>query len=121
MQPKRVRHHTNDEGLRGIQRTGAIKPARGDVGFAVGIHVEVEPFGTTRPGQDGPLAQLASAGEGAYVEFDAPPSMIRTNVGPRNTGLIRTTEDEPYPLQGLNPFYVRVRWYKIQFWRKRWE
>lgn len=115
----RARHHTNDAGLDGIRAKMALEPSRGSGGFAAGIHVEVEPFGTTRPGVDGPKAQLGSFGEGAYVEFDAPSGMILTSVGVRNTAMIPTGVDKPLSLVGLKPRFVKVRCVYYQFWRTR--
>lgn len=115
----RVRHHTNDAGLDAIRARMAINPSRGDGGFAAGVHVEVEPFGTTKLGINGPRSQLGAAGEGAYVEFDAPAGMIPTFVGPRNTAMIPTGFDEPLSLIELNPHFVKVRRYFYEFWRTK--
>jgi hypothetical protein len=100
--------------MKGIQRDGAINPARGE---PLGVHVETEPFGTTKPGRGGPAAETGAAREGACVEFDLPDYAIPTHVGPRNTAVIPTPD--PLPLEGLNPRFVLVRrwrnlWY---FWR----
>jgi hypothetical protein len=97
----------------------AINPSRGSAGVEAGVHVEVEPFGTTRPGVDGPHDQLASYGEGAFVEFDAPPAMVPTQIGSRNTAIIPTTVTEPLLLEGLNPHFVKVRWHYWEFWRTK--
>lgn len=80
------------------------------------MHVEVEPFGTSRPGPDGPKAQLGSAVEGAFVEFDQPPGVMRTDVGPRQTGVIPV--EQPLSLVGLNPQYIKVRRSPWEFWRR---
>lgn len=59
----------------------------------MGVHVEVEPFGSVRPGLTGPKAQTGSAAEGAFVEIDLPGSAIPTpGVGPRNTAVIPSSE-----------------------------
>jgi hypothetical protein len=58
-------------------------------------------------------------GEGAFVEFDGPIGMIRTAIGARNTAMIPTTIDEPLSLVGLNPRFVKVRYYYFQFWRTK--
>ena len=118
----RVRHHTNDPGLDGIQDVVAINPSRGWMPIPFGIHVEVEPFGTTRPyriGRSCPKNDLGLRENGAYVEFDAPPDMplYRYSCGPRNTALIPTVR--PLPLLGLNAEYVKVRRRFWEFWRKR--
>src|SRR5687767_14818322 len=113
----RGRHHTDVKGLKGIQRTGFIIPGRGDPP-APGVHVEIEPFGTPRPGEGGPMRETGAAAEGAFVEFDLPAETTRTYLGPRNTAVIPTTES--FPLAGLNPVFVRVRcWWNLwYFWRK---
>lgn len=116
----RVRHHTNDVGLAGIKAMGSINTSRGWGAIEIGIHVEVEPFGTTRrskPGRPGPKDDLGCEGEGAFVEFDAPPGMARYSCGRRNSGIIPS--DRPLLLSGLNPVYVKVkrRWW--EFWRTR--
>ena len=113
----RVRHHTDDTRLAEIQASGAIQASRGWGPFATGVHVEVEPFGRARPGLGGPVTTLGAYLEGAYVEFDAPPGMVTYYCGPRNTAIIPTSE--PYPLDGLNPVYVKVRRRWWEFWRTR--
>jgi len=92
----------------------AINPARGE---PAGVHVETEPFGTAKPGLGGPKAQTGAAGEGAYVEMDLTGSAQPTNVGPRRTAAIPTSD--PLPLEGLNPTFVPVRalWNLWYFWR----
>ena len=120
MPPTRVRHHTNDESLDNIRRMEAILPARGDMGFEAGVHVEVEPFGSAKPNKTGPQEETGASGGGAFVEFDAPPSMVVTLfIGPRRTAIIPTGIDEPLSLRGLNPRYVKVRARFWQFWRDR--
>lgn len=115
----RVRHHSDDAGWDGIWEGQVIFPSRGIEGIDAGVHVEVEPFGSTRPGLNGPRAEMGCFGEGAYVEFDAPASMVATNVGPRNTAIIPTRADLPLSLRGLNARFVRVRGRWWQFWRVR--
>jgi hypothetical protein len=111
----RVRHHTNDAGLAAIRASGEITLARGWGRVATGIHVEVEPFGTTRPGRGGPADDMGCAREGAFVEFDAPPDMVPYVCGPRHTAVIPA--DKPLRLDALNPVFVRVRRYWWEFWR----
>ena len=113
----RVRHHTDDAGLEGIRQSGAINPARGWGRFATGIHVEVEPFGTLRPGRGGPKDEMGAAGQGAFVEFDAPSGMVGYTCGPRNTALIPS--DSPLFLDDLNPVYRKVRKWWWQLWREK--
>ena len=123
MRPTRVRHHTNDAGLEKIRKCGAITSSRGWANVDTGVSVEVEPFQTNRPGrigQPGPKAELGCAGEGAYVEFDAPPNLVMTyNVGPRHTGIIPLAPDQCVALAGLNPVFVKVRLQWWQWWRQR--
>ena len=110
----RARHHTSLLGLKKIQRAGAIDPARGDI---IGVHVETEPFGSTRPGLGGPIRETGAVGEGAYVEFDLPPDAQPTDIGPRNTAVIPTLT--PLPLEPLRPLFVKVRrWWNLWYaWR----
>ena len=115
--PKRVRHHTSDEGLAGIRREMAIWVSRGWVPIINGVHVEVEPFGPTRPGTYGPLAELTSAGEGAYVEFDAPESMFEYTCGKRRSAIIPMPLGKTLSLIELNPRFVKVRRIWHEFWR----
>ena len=87
----RVRHFTSDEGLERIRYSGAIQPSRGWSEVAYGVHVEVEPFGTTRPsrrGRPGPKDDLGSNAETAFVEFDATAEIVSYHCGPRNTAII---------------------------------
>src|SRR5438876_5846146 len=108
---KRVRHHTDDAGLREIRQAGGIKPSRGWFGADNGVHVEVEPFGSAkraRPGRSGPKNDLGCVGEGAYVEFDAPDSLIEYFCGPRQAGIIPVPLGEMLVLQALRPEYVLV-------------
>lgn len=119
MRRQRVRHHTDDQGLAGIMKVEAIGVARGWAGIATGVHLEVEPFGTTQPGKGGPKAETASNGEGAYVEFDAPEGLILYSCGPRNTAIIPVPIDQTLSLKGLNPVYVKVRRHWWELWRPR--
>jgi len=116
-QAPRARHHTDLEGMRGIQRDGAISPARADPPIDICIHVETQPFGPTRPGLGGPAAETGAAREGAYVEIDLPSNAVPTNVGTRNTAVIPASD--PLPIGGLNPRFVPVRqwWNFWYFWR----
>jgi hypothetical protein len=103
--------------LAGIRARQAILPGRGIEGIESGVHVEVEPFGTTRPGLNGPKAETGSLAEGAFVEFDAPEGMIARKIGPRDTAIIPTPGNEPLSLRGRNARFVKVRRYWWQFWR----
>jgi len=122
-QAMRVRHHTDDRGLEGIRSQGAIHVSRGWANTPTGVHVELGPFGSTRrsfQGGTGPINQMMCHAEGAYVEFDAPPSVILYSCGTRNTGIIPA--DDPFPIAELNPVYVKVRKvrrYWWEFWRTR--
>jgi hypothetical protein len=119
-----VRHHTDDEGLRSIREAQAIRSSRGWGTSATGVHVEAEPFGTTRPsrpGRPGPRSAMGSERDGAYVEFDAPESLIPYSCGPRNSGIIPVPAGELFPLEGRHAVFVRVRYHWWQFWRTRAE
>ncbi len=98
----RVRHHTSPHGMAGIADDMAIYPSRGN---PVGVHVETQPFGPAATG----AADTGAAFGGAYVEFDAPSSMLPTSVGPRNTGVIPSSD--PLTLQNLNPAFHKAPWY----------
>ena len=115
----RVRHHTNDENLEKIRATLSIAPSRGAARVGAGVHVELEPFGSARPGLGGPKAELGTMHEGAYVEFDEPSTVVRTRVGPRNTAIIPTGMDIPLNLAGRNPRFVKVRRHWWELWRAR--
>jgi hypothetical protein len=115
----RVRHHTDDAGLKGIRKAWAILPARGIVGAESGVHVEVEPFRSARPGLGGPRAELGCFAEGAFVEFDAPAEMIPTRLGPRNTAMIPTPVDQPFLLLGRTARFVKVRRHWWELWRTK--
>ena len=91
-------------------------------GTPLGVHVEVEPFGTTRPFRRGkPCAKndLGIVANGAFVEFDFPADrrLIRYEFGKRDVGIILT--DEPLRLEGLNPRFVKVRRKFWEFWRRK--
>jgi hypothetical protein len=101
----RVRHHTSPEGLKGIKNDAAINPARGE---PIGVHLEVEAFGPAKTAS----AETGAFGKGAYVEFDAPANMVKTNVGPRNTAVIPS--DKPLSIKDLNPTFKKSSWWK--FW-----
>jgi hypothetical protein len=107
--------------LQGIKAAGAIRTSRGWGSVATGVHVEVEPFGTTnpsRPGRPSPKADLGIPANGAFVEFDAPADLVPTpGIGPRNTATIPTAPDQALPLEGLNPVFVKVRRHWWEFWR----
>src|SRR5437016_6455 len=95
MRRPRVRHHTSDTNLDLIRAEGAIRVSRGWEGSGRGVHVEVEPFGTTRPfrpGRPSPKADMGLVQDGAFVEFDAPGklAMMPYRCGTRNTAIILT-------------------------------
>jgi hypothetical protein len=124
MRRPRVRHHTSDANLDQIRAEEAIRVSRGWEGSGPGAHVEVEPFGTTRPfrpGKPSPKADLGLAEDGAFVEFDVPPDMVLVGYrcGQRNTGVILT--EAPLSLEGLNPRFVKVRRTFWEFWRTKRE
>jgi hypothetical protein len=100
--------------MRAIQKEGTIHPSRGE---PLGVDVETEPFGSTKPGLGGPAAETGADRDGAYVEIDLPDNAIVTNVGPRNTA--RIPAQDPLPIGGLNPQFVPVRrWWNLwYFWR----
>jgi hypothetical protein len=102
--------------LKKIQQVGAIDPGRGDI---IGVHVETEPFGSTRPGFGGPKSETGAVAEGAYVEFDLPASAQPTYIGPRKTAVIPTLT--PLLLEPLHPQFVKVKcWWNLwYFWRTR--
>lgn len=112
----RCRHHTDAEGLNGIQKDGAIKIARGD---PPGVDVEVEPFGPVSPFSHGnPKDQTGAYGRGAYVEFDLPSNAVRQPwLGPRNNARIPTKG--PLSVAGLNPVFVILRWWQPWKWWRR--
>jgi RHS repeat-associated protein len=99
----RVRHHTSPESIASIRQQGVINPSRGG-----GVHVEAQPFGPARTASQ----ETGAFGRGGYVEFDAPPGLVPTNVGPRVTGVIPSTV--PLSLEGANPIFVSKPWWK--FW-----
>lgn len=117
----RVRHHTDDEHLEGIKLTMVIDSGRGVANVAHGVHVEVEPFGTTKPG--GPKADLGLPKDGAFVEFELTPelqgNMVRYYCGRRNTAVIPTSLDEGLSLQQLKPKFVKVRRNFWEYWRTK--
>lgn len=125
MQHPRVRHHTNDAYLESIRTAGRINASRGWGNVATGVHVEVEPFGTTKPwrrGYSSPKADFGLVENGAFVEFDAPPGMVPTPYqGPRNSAIIPTSGNQPFSLTGLNPVFVKVRRHFWEFWRTKAE
>ncbi len=123
MAGKRVRHHSGDEGLAGIQAALAIRLSRGWGTLPGGIHVEIQPFGPTllytreREGRATPKGDMGLPEDGAFVEFDVPPDFeLRVySCGPRNTALIVT--DQPLQLGDLHPVFVKVRRRFWEFWR----
>jgi len=110
----RCRHHTDPEGFEGIKQDMKIKASRGQ---PQGVDVEIEPFGSARPfpRHRAPAAETGAKGRGAYVEFDLPANALPIDVGPRNTARI-PTGGMPLSLEGLNPTFVRVRWWQIWKW-----
>jgi hypothetical protein len=121
--PLRVRHYTDDVGLAGIQRAGRIQSSRGWGSIESGVHVEVEPFATAIPyaplGRSSPLNDFACCGEGAFVEFDAPDSLVPNYCGPRGAGIIPVPVGERLRLEALHPLYVKVRFHWWQWWRTK--
>jgi hypothetical protein len=58
-------------------------------------------------------AENGAFAKGAFVEFQVPRSSIQpTNVGPRNTGVIPTSN--AMPLNGTNATFKKSSWWK--FW-----
>jgi hypothetical protein len=124
MRRLRVRHHTGDENLEHIREIGVLKVSRGWGDVPSGIHVEVQPYGTTRPyraGKPSPKGELSLMEDGAFVEFDIPADLpLRPyKYSVRNTAIIVT--DQPLPLGGLQPVFVKVRRHWWEFWRSPWE
>src|SRR5262245_55658274 len=115
--PGRVRHHTDDKGLKGIRRDMAIQAARGWGPLECGVHVELEPFGPVRPGLAGPKAELDCCGEGAFVEFDAPENLLEYSFSSRKSGVIPLGAGEVLSLEGRHPRFVWVRRLWWEFWR----
>lgn len=118
----RVRHHTGDARLDRIKADNAIAPSRGWVFTRFGVHVEMPPFGTTRPerrGHRSPKADLGIEQDAAFVEFDLPADAIVEvySCGPRKTAVIVT--DKALTLAGLNSVFVKVRRHWWEFWRTR--
>jgi hypothetical protein len=108
------RHHTDGKGLDGIRKENAIRPSRGTPN---GVDVEVEPFGPARPLQPGrgPKARTGAAAEGAYVEFDLPEGAVST-APETGSNTARIPTDTPLSLDGLNPKFVKVPWWKFWAW-----
>jgi hypothetical protein len=105
-------NHTSPEGLSGIRTTGTINPARGR---PLGVDVEVGPeFGPARTAS----AETGAAGRGAFVEFNANRPMEDTSSWVLSPGVARRTArlltDDPLPLAGTDPEFVRLAWWK--FW-----
>jgi hypothetical protein len=60
--------------------------------------------------------------DGAFVEFDAPPELIKiSGVSSRNVGLIPTALDQPLRLDGLHAVFIKVRCHWWEFWRTKAE
>jgi hypothetical protein len=124
MRRSRVRHHTSDANLDQIRVQGVIYVSRGWGTSGLGIHVEVEPFGTTRPfreGKSSPKVDLGLVEDGAFIEFDVPDHLVllRYSCGARNAGIILT--EQPLELARLEPKFVKVRRAFWEFWRTRVE
>ena len=98
----RVRHHTSSESLASIRQQGAINPSRGG-----GVHVETQPFGPAQTAS----RDTGAFGRGGYVEFNAPISIVPTNVGPRTTAMIPATT--PLPISGTNPTFRAISWWRF--------
>jgi hypothetical protein len=117
-----LRHHTSDANLDQIRSEGLLRLSRGWEGSGPGIHVEAEPFGSTRPfrpGKPSPKADLGLAADGAFVEFDVPEGLVVMpyHCGARQSAIILTKV--PLSLDGLNARYVKVRRAFWEFWRAR--
>jgi hypothetical protein len=102
--------------MKGIQKDGAINPSRG---VPPGVDVETEPFGTPKPGLDGPKSGTGAGGEGAYIEFDLPETAFPTPGISQTRNTARIPTSDALPIGGLNPKFIAVRqwsnlWY---FWR----
>ena len=120
--PLRVRHHTNDKGLAGIQKAGGIQASRGWMRIEAGVHVEVEPFGSAIPAlppRSSPLNDFSCCGQGAFVEFDATAELIQYSCGPRRSGIIPIAAGAILRLESLNPRFVKVRCRWWQWWRTK--
>jgi hypothetical protein len=121
--PLRVRHHTDDIGLAGIQRLGVIRASRGWGRIEAGVHVEVEPFGSAIPNvplpRSSPLNDFSCCGEGAFVEFDAPATLVQYYCGRRRAGIIPVPVGEMLGLEALHAQYVKVRRHWWQWWRTK--
>jgi hypothetical protein len=123
MRRTRVRHHTSDENLDLIRSEGAIRASRG-WGSPPGVHVELPPFGTTRPfrpGTSSPKADFGIQQDGAFVEFDLPEdlSIVRYRSGGRNAAVL--LGDGPLSLRQLHARFVKVRRRFWEFWRTKAE
>src|SRR5260370_37048269 len=121
MRRPRVRHHTNDAGLAGIMADSAIDFGRGLTDNQFGVHVEVQPFATTRPfrkGHSSPQADLGIVEDGAYVEVDMPADrpIVTCWCGPRDTAIIITKV--PWFLSGCNAESVKLRGNGRQYRRR---
>lgn len=104
--------------------SGAIRLSRGWGLAETGVHIELAPFGTTRPGSNvypSPKRDLAIQEGGAFIEFDLPANLeiLEYSCGPRRTALIITVE--PLLLAALNPVFVKVRRHWWEFWRTKAE
>lgn len=108
----KVRHYTSDDGLTGIEKSQSINIARGTPS---GVHVEVEPFGDSRTAAKEMGA--ASWENRSYVEFDVSEnSLVKTNVGPRNTAIV-PTDGTSLSLRERNPVFKKESlWSKIMSW-----
>lgn len=85
----KVRHYTSDNGVSDIEKSQSINVSRGE---PQGVHVEVEPFGDPRTAAR--EMGVASKKSKSYVEFEvAEDSLVKTNVGPRNTAIVPTGGD----------------------------
>jgi hypothetical protein len=97
-------------------RDNAINVSRGS---SLGVDVEVgPPFGSVKPGRNGPKAETGSDAEGAYVEFDQAGTEIYIDIGPPRTARIPT--ETPLSLKGLNPEFVFLpRWWEFWKWMRK--
>ncbi|WP_286364591.1 RHS repeat-associated core domain-containing protein, partial [Citrobacter sp. wls710] len=108
----KVRHYTSDSGVAEIEKSQSINASRGE---PLGVHVEVEPFGDPRTAAR--EMGVASKKSRAYVEFDVTEdSLVKTNVGPRNTAIVPTGGDA-LSLDGKKAVFKKESlWSKIMSW-----
>jgi len=107
----RARHHTSPQAVSKIMRSGKINASRGE---PLGVDVEVTPFGSVKPGLNGPSEHFSAAGSGGYIEFDLPSNFIKTFVHPSRNS-VRIPAESGLDISTLNPVYVKYWWF---FWKR---